>query len=227
MAPSLPPPLPWPDGEFRLAAGFWSPAEADALFAQLSAQLAWSRHGVRLFGRELPAPRLSAWHGDAAASYRYSGIRHAPQPWTPALRAVRERLAAALGFDFNGVLGNLYRDGADAMGWHSDDEPELGPDPVIASASFGAPRRFALRHRASGRREVLELGHGSLLLMAGASQRCWQHGLPRTARPCAPRINLTFRQVRPLAANERAGVSGRAVRAMDMVGADNAAGARP
>jgi alkylated DNA repair dioxygenase AlkB len=193
----LPAPMPWPDGEFRLAAGFWPDPEAADLYRQLSAQLAWTRHTVRLFGRELPAPRLSAWHGDATASYRYSGTCHAPQPWTPALVAVRDRIAAALGVEFNGVLGNLYRDGADAMGWHSDDEPELGPAPVIASASFGASRRFALRHRASGRREVLELGHGSLLVMAGASQRCWQHSLPRTARSCAPRINLTFRQVGP------------------------------
>lgn len=196
----LPAPLPWPDGEFRLDPGFWPQQEADELFALLSEQLAWTRHTVRLFGRELPAPRLSAWHGDADAGYRYSGVSHAPQPWTPALRAVRERVAGALGLRFNGVLGNLYRDGADAMGWHSDDEPELGPAPVIASASFGAPRRFALRHRGSGRREVLELGHGSLLVMAGASQRCWQHCLPRTARPCRPRINLTFRRLLPLPA---------------------------
>jgi alkylated DNA repair dioxygenase AlkB len=220
----LPAPLPWPDGEFRYLAGFWSPAEADDLFAQLSAQLAWSRHTVRLFGRELPAPRLSAWHGEPNATYRYSGTRHAPQPWSAALLAARARIAGALGLDFNGVLGNFYRDGADAMGWHSDDEPELGPAPVIASASFGAPRRFALRHRDSGRREVLELGHGSLLVMAGASQRCWQHALPRTARPCPPRINLTFRQLQPLVANALAGAPRRADRAARP---DTAAGARP
>lgn len=186
--------LDWPDGPFFWAPRFWPQAQADRLLDALRAEPAWSRHRVRLFGREHPAPRLSAWHGDPGASYRYSGTRHAPQPWTPALAAVRDRLAGALGEAFNAVLANRYRDGADAMGWHRDDEAELGAQPLIASASFGAARRFLLRHR-EGRREALELGHGSLLVMAGDSQAQWRHALPRTARPVAERVNLTFRQV--------------------------------
>lgn len=190
--------LDWPDGPFYWAPGFWPRAQADRLLAALLAEPAWSRHRVRLFGREHLAPRLSAWHGDQGARYRYSGTWHEPQPWTPALAGVRDRLAAVLGEAFNAVLANRYRDGADAMGWHRDDEAELGAQPLIASASFGATRRFLLRHR-DGRREALALGHGSLLVMAGNCQAHWRHALPRTARPVAERINLTFRQVRAAA----------------------------
>lgn len=187
--------LPWPDGEFLFAPGFWSPAQAGALATALVEGCDWRQHTVRMFGRDLPAPRQSAWHGDAGADYRYSGQRHRPRPWTPVLVGVRDDIEQQLGLRFNAVLANRYRDGNDAMGWHSDDEPELGPAPVIASASFGAARRFRLRHRDSGRTEQLVLGHGSLLVMAGASQRHWQHALPRTRVVRAPRINLTFRRI--------------------------------
>ena len=137
--------------------------------------------------------RFHAWYGDPGSTYRYSGHRYVPLPWPALLMEVRRRIEQATGHAFNAVLGNRYRDGGDAMGWHSDDEAELGARPVIASATFGATRRFLLRHRRSGRREALELSHGSLLLMAGDSQRCWQHSLPRTKRAVGLRINLTFR----------------------------------
>ena len=143
----------------------------------------------------MASPRLSAWHGDPDARYAYSGIVHDPLPWLPVLLEIKARIEAALASRFNAALANLYRDGRDGMGWHSDNERELGSTPMIASASFGAVRRFALRHRASGRRESLLLDSGSLLIMAGDSQRCWQHALPKTAKPCGPRINLTFRYV--------------------------------
>lgn len=187
--------LDWPDGEFRYAPCFWSRAQADDLLQALDALPDWRQHSVRLFGRELPSPRLSAWYGDPGTDYRYSGVRHAPLPWPRILSIVCAQIQQASGQAFNAVLANRYRDGGDAMGWHSDDEPELGAQPVIASATFGAPRRFLLRHRASGRREAIELAHGSLLLMAGDSQRCWQHALPRTARTSGLRINLTFRHI--------------------------------
>lgn len=185
----------WPDGEFLYAPDFWPPEQAGALLRALGALPDWRQHTVRLFGRELPSPRLSAWYGDPGTDYRYSGVRHAPLPWPGVLSGLREKIQQVTGHVFNAVLANRYRDGGDAMGWHSDDEPELGAQPVIASASFGAPRRFLLRHRVSGRREAIELAHGSLLLMAGDSQRCWQHALPRTARACGLRINLTFRRI--------------------------------
>jgi alkylated DNA repair dioxygenase AlkB len=187
--------LDWPDGDFGIARSLWSSAEASTLFARLRDGIEWSQHEVVLFGRRMTSPRLSAWHGDPDARYAYSGIVHDPLPWLPVLLQIRARVETTLATRFNAVLANLYRDGRDGMGWHSDNERELGAMPVIASASFGAGRRFALRHRRSGRRESLLLEPGSLLVMAGDSQRCWQHALPKTATACGPRINLTFRYV--------------------------------
>ncbi len=152
---------------------------------------------MRLFGREHLTPRLCAWYGDPGVRYAYSGQALEPLPWPPALARLRARLQNALGCPFNSVLCNLYRDGTDSMGWHSDDEASLGPRPVIASLSLGAARRFALRHRTRAYRSVaLALGHGDLLIMAGDTQHHWQHAVPKTRRPIAPRINLTFRTVR-------------------------------
>lgn len=185
-----------PQARVRLARGWLAPAEAGALHARLLREVPWEVHRVRLFGRELPSPRLSCWIGDAGAVYRYSGSRFEPHPWLPELAALRDRLQAELGRPFNSVLANRYRGGADAMGWHSDDEPELGPEPVIASLSLGATRRFLLRHRRDpALRLALDLEPGSLLLMEGPTQRHWRHALPRTARPVGERINLTFRHV--------------------------------
>ena len=177
----------------------WLEAEAaDRLFDALRDGLPWSVHRIRLFGREVDSPRLSAWIGDPAAVYRYSGTAFTPHPWTAALASLRDRLQQGLGVPFNSVLANLYRDGRDAMGWHSDDEPELGPRPVIASVSLGGVRRFALKHRRDAAlKGVLELPHGSLLVMSGDTQRLYRHALPRTSRVVAARINLTFRQVDP------------------------------
>lgn len=117
--------------------------------------------------------------------------------WVPGVRLLRERLRFQLGVDFNSVLANLYRDGSDAMGWHADDEPELGEAPVIASVSLGATRRFLLRAREGGERLALDLPHGSLLVMAGGTQAAYRHALTRTRRDVGPRVNLTFRLVRP------------------------------
>ena len=177
-------------------------AEADALLDVLRSGIDWEVHRIRLFGRLVDSPRLSSWIGDAGASYVYSGTRFEPHPWPPALIGLRERVSEAAGLRFNSVLANLYRDGRDAMGWHSDDEAELGRQPVIASISLGATRRFAFRHRHEpSRKLVLELPHGSLLLMGGDTQLNYRHALPRTARPVGPRINLTFRRLSaPLAA---------------------------
>lgn len=180
----------------------WLPApEASALFDHLAHQVPWTRHRLRIFGRDVDAPRLSCWIGDPGASYRYSGATFAPHPWPDVLQPVRKAVSEAAGVPFNSVLANLYRDGNDAMGWHSDDERELGPQPVIASLSLGATRRFVLKARvadSAGRftRHVIELPHGSLLVMAGDTQQNYRHALPRTARPTGPRINLTFRYIR-------------------------------
>lgn len=169
-------------------------AEADAWLAQLGREIPWRQHRLRLFGRELDEPRLSCWMGEAA--YRYSGRTRAPEPWHPLVAEMRRRLEALCERPFNGVLLNLYRDGRDSMGWHADDEPELGPDPLIASVSLGAGRRFLLRHGGGERRELM-LEHGSLLVMAGEMQHHWQHALPRMAGVTEARINLTFRYLPP------------------------------
>lgn len=172
-------------------------AEADHAFAELRRSIAWETHRIRLFGRELDAPRLSCWIGDPGASYTYSRTRFEPHVWTTTLAMLRDRLQRELRADFNSVLANLYRDGRDSMGWHSDDERELGVEPVIASLSLGAARRFVLRHRRNPDSKLaLDLPHGSLLLMRGQTQRHWRHALPRTAKPVGERINLTFRLVR-------------------------------
>ena len=188
-------PLPLPDASLHYRADWLPAADADALFAVLTATIPWERHRLRLFGREIDAPRLSCWIGDPGAAYTYSRVRFEPRPWLPALAALRARLETTCGARFNSVLANLYRDGRDSMGRHSDDEPELGPEPLIASISLGGVRRFRLRARDGGAGLSLELAHGSLLLMAGATQRLYRHDLPKTRAPVMPRINLTFRHV--------------------------------
>jgi alkylated DNA repair dioxygenase AlkB len=189
-------PLPLADAELSFAPDFLSVAHASTLFEALRREIAWETHRIRLFGRELASPRLSCWIGDPGASYVYSNARFEPRAWSKSLRALRAEVSEATGEEFNSVLANLYRDGRDGMGWHSDDEPELGPQPVIASLSLGAARRFLLKHRRDPTRKLaIELPAGSLLLMRGDTQQNYRHALPKTARPVDARINLTFRRI--------------------------------
>lgn len=189
--------VPLPDGLLYHLPQFLAPDEASVLLGQLTTSLEWQQHRLKLFGRECLTPRLCAWYGDADARYGYSGQALEPLPWTDALAALQARLETALGIAFNSVLANLYRDGADSMGWHSDDEVSLGPQPVIASLSLGATRRFLLRHRCRRDLKTLDLvlEHGSLLIMAADTQCHWRHAVPKTRQPVMPRINLTFRRV--------------------------------
>lgn len=176
---------------------------ADDWLQALIAETPWTQPHVRLYGRSFAVPRLVAWYGDAQASYRYSGLTHQPLPWTSLLAEVRRRVEQQVGESLNGVLLNLYRDGQDAMGWHSDDEPELGPEPLVVSLNLGATRRFDLRRKDSARIEhSLELEHGSLLVMSGPTQHHWQHQIARTRKVLTPRLNLTFRQIRRSHADE-------------------------
>lgn len=170
---------------------------ANRLLQQLTEETPWRQDRIRLFGKEHLIPRQQAFQGDPDLSYRYSGLSLAAQPWHPAIAQLRPTLDLIADTDFNCVLLNQYRDGQDSMGWHSDDEPELGPDPVIASLSLGARRRFRLRHRTDRtiKPVALELDHGDLLIMAGSTQHFWHHSLPRTKRVDSPRINLTFRKI--------------------------------
>jgi alkylated DNA repair dioxygenase AlkB len=183
------------DGEAFLFERACVPAEADRLLDELRRVTPWRQETATVMGRRVAIPRLTAWHGEAG--YVYSGIRMAPAPWNAPLlelKALAERLA---GRPFNSVLLNLYRDGRDSVSWHADNEPGLGREPVIASISLGAVRRFQLRHRHRKERLALALPHGSCLIMAGATQHHWLHQLPKTARPVGPRINLTFRLMLP------------------------------
>ncbi len=187
-----------PDADVRHLAGWLPPAQAAALQAALLRDIPWEVHRIRMFGRLVDSPRLSCWMGDADARYRYSGADFLPHPWPDVLMPVRDRLQEELGTRLNSVLLNRYRSGTDSMGWHSDDEPELGPQPVIASLSLGAARRFLLRRRDDHAFKAnYLLGHGDLLVMAGSTQAHYQHALPKSARVQAERINLTFRLITP------------------------------
>jgi alkylated DNA repair dioxygenase AlkB len=163
-------------------------------------ELPLRQESLVICGREIATPRLTSWHGDPHARYRYSGRTFDPAPWTPTLGRVRDRLVDAIGVRFDAVLANFYRDGDDAMGWHSDDEAELGPaapdDVLVASVSLGSHRRFVLRPKRGDERIELALGGGDLLVMGGATQRFFRHCAPRQRTVAGARLNLTFRLLR-------------------------------
>lgn len=184
-----------PDADVVFFPAFFSRDESDGLFDRLRSTTGWRQETIRMYGREHPVPRLTAWHGDPGRRYAYSGIELDPQPWTADLLEVKGRIEAVAGERFNSVLANLYRDGQDSVSWHSDDEPELGPRPTIGSVSFGATRRFQLRHKRLGVEHAVDLTHGSFLLMRGPTQRWWRHQVPKTSRDVGPRVNLTFRVI--------------------------------
>src|SRR6266545_5964435 len=176
-------------------AGWLSHDEADAALAALRDELPWEQREIVLFGRRILQPRLIAWAGDLG--YRYSGQTLEPRAFTPAASLLLARVRAQAGAPCNHVLANRYRSGDDSMGLHSDDEPELGPDPVVAIVSLGAARRLVIkpRRKADRTRHDLELGHGALLVMGGACQRHYVHGVPRQAGARGERISLTFRRL--------------------------------
>ena len=186
-----------PDGEITYVPGLFSAPVGDRLLSDLSGAVRWTQPKITLFGKRVFSPRLAAWYGDQESVYRYSGLVNQPLPWLPELLEIRRRVQQYMGLGFDGVLLNLYRTGQDSMGWHSDDEKELGENPVIASVSLGAPRRFLLRHRRSSDLPVHEvsLEHGSLLLMQGTTQKNWRHSVPRIRNQDSPRLNLTFRRI--------------------------------
>ena len=181
------------DGSAVYHPGFLSSDDSDRCLARLLDEVPWESRSITLFGREVPQPRLACWFGDVP--YTYSGLTLEPRPWSSALSDLRTRVEGVTGRAFNSVLVNLYRDGNDSMGWHADDEPELGREPCIASLSLGCPRRFRMRHRETKETIDIELESGSLLVMSGLSQQCWVHEVPKSRRVTAPRINLTFRYV--------------------------------
>lgn len=187
--------LPLPDADIHYYPDFLTAALADQAFSDLRQKLTWQEARIKLYGKWMNIPRLQAWYGDAEARYRYSGLQLDPKPWEPHLLALKQRCEHHLNTRFNAVLANLYRHGQDSMGMHADNEPELGKQPLIASISLGAERNFRLKHNISGQSIKLPLGHGSLLVMSGDTQQYWQHGIGKTKRAVAERINLTFRYI--------------------------------
>lgn len=180
---------------FSLYKAWLQNPEADRLLCQLEARDDWTQGSVRMFGRIVPEPRLSIFEGDLGISYSYAQRRLQGVGWTAELAQLRDRFQRELGIASNSVLMNLYRNGRDSMGWHRDNEPELGPDPKVISLSLGAARDFHLRCDADGRVQRLHLEHGDLLVMGSESQTKWMHCLPKRLKVSDLRINMTFRQV--------------------------------
>jgi len=185
-----------PDGDLTFSRT-WRESESVDWMECLRKEIEWEQHRIKIFGQWVDCPRLSAWYGDLGATYSYSGLSLTPKAWTPTLLEVHNQLAETIERPFNSVLLNLYRNGNDSMGWHSDDEWELGLNPVIASISLGDPRMMKFRHRSDPEvsKFALELSTGSLLIMAGTTQKFWQHEIPKTKKSVGERLNLTFRFV--------------------------------
>jgi alkylated DNA repair dioxygenase AlkB len=161
--------------------------------------IAWRWDKIRMFGKWIPQPRYTAWYGDSDKAYTYSGLTMRPEPWNQGLVQMKEKIEQVLDFQYNSVLLNWYRDGQDHMSWHSDNEKELGKNPVIASLNFGASRRFLMRNNQNQEYKMeIPLHHGTLLIMAGETQHFWQHALPKSAKVKDTRVNLTFRKIQDL-----------------------------
>lgn len=185
------------EGSALLYPSLFTPEECRHYLEALQQKVPWKQEPIRIFGKEVMQPRLTAWYGDTDKSYRYSGVTMTALPWIPDLLHIRERITLLTGHTFNSALLNLYRDGQDSMGWHRDNEKELGPDPVIASLSFGMPRVFRFRNYQDKKHIIaLTLQPGSLLVMSGPAQRYWEHQAPRSAGIRDNRINITFRTIK-------------------------------
>lgn len=183
-----------PDG-FSYQANTLSAQKSLQLFYFLQQQLNWQQPAIKVYGKSHVIPRLQCFIADQNVNYGYSGSKLIVEPWPEVLDAMRVRLSRTLQIPFNALLVNLYRDGHDCMGWHSDDEKELGEQPTIASVSLGAERVFKIRHKYKNEQYSIVLQSGSCLIMNGFSQRDYQHSLPKQQRLKHPRINLTFRSI--------------------------------
>ncbi|THD65661.1 alpha-ketoglutarate-dependent dioxygenase AlkB [Robertkochia marina] len=194
--PTPPYQLDMPDAEVWYYPRFFSTEASKAYYLELLQHIPWKADKVRMFGKWIDQPRLTALHAINSNPYTYSGLTLYPEPFTPALQQIHSKLQEELKESFSSCLLNLYRNGNDSNGWHADDEKELGKNPSIASISFGQDRIFHFRHKTDRhlkKRIVLE--DGSLLLMKGTTQHHWQHQLPKSKKPMQPRINLTFRNI--------------------------------
>jgi alkylated DNA repair dioxygenase AlkB len=183
-------------GEVFLFDSFFSKKEADDFLQKLKSTIEWKQEPIKMFGKMIMQPRLTAWYGDADKTYTYSGITMKPNNWTKELLEIKTRIEAISNVQFTSALLNLYRDGQDSMGWHRDNEKELGENPTIGSVSFGESRIFKMREYATKENTCsIELTHGSFLLMQGETQHFWEHQIPKTTKKLNPRMNITFRKL--------------------------------
>jgi alkylated DNA repair dioxygenase AlkB len=181
--------------EYR--SGVFSEAESADYLTKLIATIVWEQRTVKMYGKEILTPRLTAWYGDPAKNYAYSGNNFKPLPWSAELLEIKSRIEPLAGTAFNSVLLNYYRDSSDSVAWHSDNETELGPQPLIASVSFGQTRNFDIRSKTNhSEKFTVRLESGSLLLMKGNLQQAWEHRIAKSSSPMTARINLTFRIIR-------------------------------
>ena len=183
------------DGEVFLYENFLTEKSAFEWYKLLDKNIAWKQEGMKMYGKYLDFPRLTAWYGDDGKLYKYSGLVNHPLPFTKELLEIKQAVEHKTGELFNAALLNLYRSGNDSMGWHSDDEKELGINPILASLSFGANRKFQFKHKISKEKRNIFLPNNSLLMMQGTTQHFWQHQIPKTAQQLKPRINITFRKI--------------------------------
>ncbi len=185
-------------GELLFFEHWLSPTASAHIFQTLLNEIPWVQKEITIVGKKVLQPRLIAWFGDPEAQYTYSGLRNVPIPWTPTLTLLKERAETDAQAHFNSVLANLYRNEKDSMGFHADNEKELGENPTIASVSFGETRQFQLRYTGKHKKVEginLDLPCGSLLVMCGTTQHFYRHGVPKSKKPLGPRINLTFRAI--------------------------------
>jgi len=186
--------LDMPDADISYFPNFFSLEESKLLYQNLTEKIKWQQDFIKIYGKTIPLPRLTAWYGETEKNYTYSGILMKPHKWNNDLLIIKEKIEIIAKVNFNSVLLNLYRNGADSVAWHADDEPELGINPVIASVSFGETRIFQFKHQENqALKSQIALENGSLLLMQGTTQHKWLHQIPKTTKILKPRINLTFR----------------------------------
>lgn len=183
--------------EFKLMTDFIRGDVAESLMYELVVSTPFVQKQISIYGKKYNQPRLVAYYGDEGTRYSYSGATYDPLPWTPKLAELREIVQEMCMAEFNSVLVNYYRDGADSIGWHSDNEPELGEDPIVASVSLGDEREFLIGDRRT-HQVISKIGlpNGSLLLMGKGSQIRYEHSLPKR-KNALRRVNLTFRLVNP------------------------------
>ncbi|MDP1726532.1 MAG: alpha-ketoglutarate-dependent dioxygenase AlkB [Bacteroidota bacterium] len=185
------------EGEVLFFPDFFNFEDSNRLFKSLTDNIEWKQEQIKGWGKVNPVPRLTAWYGDSGKTYKYSGISHTPNPWTKELLEIKNKIEKIAKVKFSSVLLNLYRDGKDSVWWHSDDEKELGTNPVIGSVSFGASRTFKFQHKEDkSLKTQVDLTHGSFVLMQGETQHKWNHAILKTKKVLLPRINLTFRVIR-------------------------------